>query len=85
MDLESEWKGLLAHHDTQLRYSVTFLRLHRFRFLHQHDRREWEIMNLRTEWQSSTTTTLLMEGTPTSKVEGWLRKRGKYHHISSHW
>lgn len=40
-------------------------------------------MNLRSEWQSSATTTLLMEGT--SKVEGWLRKRGKYHHISSHW
>ncbi len=35
--------------------------------------------------QSSTTTTLLMEGRTTTKMEGWLRKRGKYHHISSHW
>jgi hypothetical protein len=34
---------------------------------------------------STTTTNLLMEGRTTTKMEGWLRKRGKYHHISSHW
>ncbi len=42
-------------------------------------------MNRSDSRSSATTTTLALEGGTATIMEGWLRKRGKYHQISSHW